>query len=278
VREAANVMSCSNNVKQTALAVHSYESSYGTVPPGWLLGSGSAGGPAGSLMFLLLPYIEQQNVYNQGTSATCGTIIKTFLCPSDPTFLTNMDMDYTSTPQVATGFASGNYRGNIMVFDPNGPASVMNSMPDGTSNTVMLAHHMKLCDGNDPTGVEQGGMIMTDWAAYPNNNYWGTHSFPLFGFKNYAADAKFAGNPIAVKYGTSLPNFTLGAGIGIQTMPSPVGENIGNCILSVAVSPHAGMIVGLGDGSVKNVASTISPNTWKEACTPDDGIALGSDW
>jgi hypothetical protein len=38
------------------------------------------------------------------------------------------------------------------------------------------------------------------------------------------------------------------------------------------------MIVGLGDGSVRIVAPGIRTQTWKNACIPNDGAVLGSDW
>jgi prepilin-type N-terminal cleavage/methylation domain-containing protein len=66
VREAAARVTCSNNLKQLALACHNYESAYNVLPS-----SGqceSTGGDttrytAHSTLVWLLPYIEQENVY-----------------------------------------------------------------------------------------------------------------------------------------------------------------------------------------------------------------------
>src|SRR4051812_37727537 len=69
VREAAARMSCSNNLKQIGLGLHTYESANGYFPTS---GEGnSTTSPPGTWMDIhstytqLLPYIEQSAVYQQ---------------------------------------------------------------------------------------------------------------------------------------------------------------------------------------------------------------------
>src|SRR6516162_11863463 len=56
IREAANRMSCTNNLHQIALAAHNYESTNGRFP------SGTDRAHVGALVYLL-PYMEQDNLY-----------------------------------------------------------------------------------------------------------------------------------------------------------------------------------------------------------------------
>jgi prepilin-type N-terminal cleavage/methylation domain-containing protein len=66
VREAANRMKCSNNLKQFGLAVHSYQDVNGVIPPGSLQIPNvtySWNGDKGSWLVLTLPHMEQDSLY-----------------------------------------------------------------------------------------------------------------------------------------------------------------------------------------------------------------------
>ncbi len=91
-REAARRMQCSNNLKQNGLALHNYESSFKTFPP--------AGIDTNQMSWavMLLPYLEQTNLYNQfdfsqgnwqgpsptfnRTATVKGVNIGSYQCPS----------------------------------------------------------------------------------------------------------------------------------------------------------------------------------------------------
>jgi len=66
-REAARRMQCSNNVKQLGLAVHNFESAYKKLPSSGQCGSTGNTSTAYTIHSVptqLLPYIEQQTLYN----------------------------------------------------------------------------------------------------------------------------------------------------------------------------------------------------------------------
>jgi prepilin-type N-terminal cleavage/methylation domain-containing protein len=59
VREAANRISCANNLHQFGLAFHLYHDSQGTLPPSRLSPS------CATWAVLILPYLEEDNLYRQ---------------------------------------------------------------------------------------------------------------------------------------------------------------------------------------------------------------------
>src|SRR5262245_12072313 len=59
VREAANRMSCTNNLKQIGLGLHNYHDTHRHFPPG---GTTSRNQGLGFLV-IILPYLEQSNLH-----------------------------------------------------------------------------------------------------------------------------------------------------------------------------------------------------------------------
>src|SRR5690242_12281870 len=73
VREAAARAQCSNNLKQLGLAVHNCNDSYRKLPPlyGWFSTANNTpqnNAGIGSVLFHLLPFIEQDTLYKASLS------------------------------------------------------------------------------------------------------------------------------------------------------------------------------------------------------------------
>lgn len=166
IRDAANRILCTNNVKQLSLACHNYESANGTLPP-WAVGTSAE---YGSAHFLLLPYIEQDNLFKQanGNSFNVRTgTVKIFACPNDPTVqggaFTSQAVNYPfngtaplriSVNGIPYGAATYAINGQVVTGQmanghPTGGAMTLNQITDGTSNTLLFAERMAFCAGPD---------------------------------------------------------------------------------------------------------------------------------
>src|SRR5262245_48576350 len=66
VREAAGRVQCMNNEKQISLAVHNFHDAYTQLPSAWT----QTNPYYYNMFFALLPYIEQNNVFNLGMTTT----------------------------------------------------------------------------------------------------------------------------------------------------------------------------------------------------------------
>src|SRR5438105_784469 len=75
VREAANRTKCQNQIRQLSLATHNYASTYQDKLPGL---TNAIPLPAGGvyhvvLLFSLLPYVEEDNLYRLSANVDCWT-------------------------------------------------------------------------------------------------------------------------------------------------------------------------------------------------------------
>jgi prepilin-type processing-associated H-X9-DG protein len=89
-REPARRIQCVNNLKQIALALRAYESTYEVLPPAHTVDA--AGRPLHSWRTLILPYLDQQPLYDSidlskpwndpANAKAYGTVVSTYCCPS----------------------------------------------------------------------------------------------------------------------------------------------------------------------------------------------------
>lgn len=90
VRVAAGRLQCLNNLKQVALALHNYHEHYGAFPPAFTVNE--AGEPLHSWRTLILPFVEQQALYelinlskpwnDPANRKAFETSVSVFCCPS----------------------------------------------------------------------------------------------------------------------------------------------------------------------------------------------------
>jgi prepilin-type N-terminal cleavage/methylation domain-containing protein len=267
VREAAARSQCSNNLKQLGLATLNAASNYAQeLPPAcWYYPSTATTGLKESPLVWLLPFVEQDNFFTQikakgssqywnpGQSGTLvPPLIKTYQCPSDATIKPASTLGYSVSTWASYG-ANGQVFGTIITtpgsptvtnFSWKGGTKIPTDIPDGMSNTIFWSEKLAYCLA--------GGQGGTHLAANGDG-----HWMPLVGTGVSALSPHIQ------------PQFNI--------------INPNSCSYAHPSSSHTGtLLVGLGDGSVRNInqgiSSTTAPYTFNLAMVPNDGLPLGSDW
>jgi prepilin-type N-terminal cleavage/methylation domain-containing protein len=252
VREAAARTQCTNNLKQIGLGLHNMHDTYKYLPyhgNAWPKGATITNGWTSCSVFTaVLPYVEQQALYNNlqtglagvaAVSTVSGTlnVPATLICPSDYSFPTP-----TSGSAMATSYVV-----NSGVFGWQ-YARIPASFTDGTSNTVITMERIANCNA---AAGSSGYNYYT--AVGTNGSVFGFTAAPVVGSLG----------------GIAIPQFS-------PVVPSTTGQVCSSAYPSTA---HAGtMIVGLGDATVRGVTSGISAFTWQYVNTPSSGDLPGSDW
>lgn len=314
IREAANRMSCTNNLKQIGLAAHSYHDANNQFPPAVRMpyaiesndpltgGSANPFGPNWAIF--LLPYIEQQNLYSQANPGSYpgttnltnfaaynlswrqvrGVKVKTFLCPSDSGQDT-LFTDSAGRPSEA-GWARGNYACN-----------------GGSADTD---HHIRGNNGvpQDPyPGLSKGPVMSIDFGCRLGDMPDGTSTTFLFhevriGVNSLDKRGTWAlGMPgasivCAGRSGNPTPNNMLDeadeiegcdgfwyAGIGTRDgMGCRKGAN-NYGMAAQARSRHSGGVSScFADGHIQFVKDTISERTWVLLQSRNDGQIPDNDY
>jgi prepilin-type N-terminal cleavage/methylation domain-containing protein len=293
VRDAANRMSCGNNMKQMGLAVHNYHSTYGSLPllegapngtaNAAVYGIGAPPGTYGTVFFYLLPYLEQNVLYTQAVnsagvgdsmaiSATAALLpystIKVYSCPSDLSPSSNMASQFVGVNGPSTSYAA-----NTVVFNPNTIQSIVQSIPDGTSNTVMFTERFRNCG---LTNYYQPAWTWNSVSSYAPTLPSTTGASPAFGPTTAALGGAFNNANIP---GYTFTQYASGSTIPAGTLAFQTGTTAQTCNPVIVNSAHSGVIqCTLGDGSVKSVTQGVSVQSWFQACFPNDNKIPGSDW
>jgi prepilin-type N-terminal cleavage/methylation domain-containing protein/prepilin-type processing-associated H-X9-DG protein len=295
VRESANRLKCSNNLKQWGLALHNHESAVGYFPA-----FAEYPGTSWSMYARLLPYVEQENLqnlarldllYSDPANANVTPFkVPILSCPSEPNARPKIPSNPTGNTHFPPSYAAN--LGTWLVYNPatgsagDGPFggnrySRFADITDGTSNTVGLAEvkaFQPFLRGsgnpatvpapmpNNPNDVLAYGGILketghTEWVDAKVHETGFTACFPPNTKVAYAANGK--------TYDVDFISSTDSGNPGTPPTYAAVTSR----------SWHTGGVnVLLMDGSVRFVHSSISRATWRAAATASGGELVGSDF
>jgi prepilin-type N-terminal cleavage/methylation domain-containing protein len=307
-REAARRMQCSNNLKQLGIALHTYHDATNGFPAGMGFSAcanavplkaegGSSYGLFGPLI-ALLPYVEQNAVYNRFTSCAqacaSGTVvtidsdtiqswtnakISGYSCPSGTTREDGFK-NYAGIGNIQStnyAYSLGDFPGGTHVEVKNNRGAFglmkqfrsMGSLSDGTSNTVVYSEVIvgnqseKRVKGNTADSVggsEKVSPTIDQCLAVTSDKKVFTNSAFIYG----RGEAWFSGIPSLTAFLTVLPpnspNCNSQGGIDAGSTEYQSG-------IYSASSNHTGGVNTLrGDGSVAFVSDTVSnANTFRAA-------------
>jgi len=166
--------------------------------------------------------------------------LKVYMAPADPTMPASGIVIMLGGPYGGCSYAS-----NYLVFGdiPGGSARIPATFTDGTSNTIVFMNRYTACPMAMMAQGWQMGMCGNppSWPFYPGG---------------MDTPATFPVLP--------LPQMAPGL-----TMCDP---------MLVQSFYASGIMVGLGDGSVRLVSSGVSQYSWNLALNPDDGLTFDNSW
>ncbi|PQO27679.1 prepilin-type cleavage/methylation domain-containing protein [Blastopirellula marina] len=265
-REAARRMSCSNNQKQLALALHNYHDTHGSFPP-MIVREETATDAAWAWSALILPMIEQANIYDTlqvgkqrlvdaaGTTQgpkILGQSLEAFNCPSDARTSDASPRAVAGAPLGLSSYPGVNGTGPRVYYYDEGPTAsasgiftdrvkgyAFRDITDGSSNTMMIGErHFKLPFNTNTT--------YTQWAGTTNGNQDNS------GYYGSMEVAGCTGYPL--------------------NEPEPTNWQFRHWFSSLH---PGGAMFAFADGSVHFLPETIDQNIYQNLSNRSDGKTLG---
>ncbi len=291
-REAGRRSQCQNNLKQIGLALASYESTFGRLPPGGFYPIATVVPDSYSVHTRILPYMEQSSSYqllNFGLAATSQPLvvmqqIPNYVCPSEIKAVPRVSATLTRFP---TTYAYN--VGTWFVWDPNTGLSGdgvfamnqcrrMTDLRDGTSHTVgfaeVEAYQPYLLGGSPPTSL----LVPPPTTPAAALAYGGV--LQTTGHTGWTEGQTFQTGFTFVFTPNTVVSFTNATGTyNVDYISSRDGSSATAYSYDVVTSRsyHSGDMVNvlMMDGSVRPVTSGISLQVWRAAGTPAGGDAAG---
>jgi type II secretory pathway pseudopilin PulG len=272
VREAAARMQSANNLKQIALAVHNYASTFNDRLPAGVDDHNY------SALAHLLPYIEQDNLYKASgipqmkdlddaiNDTVRGVTIKTYLSPLDP-----QEQGPGKWGPTSYQFCAGSkpdLEANNGVFYRKS-AEQIGKIPDGTSNTLLALETFR------GDGAKKATSVLRQHVRLEKKELVGLKDEA--GVKEFMADKNIVGK----RGGSWMDGRFLQATMTITRKFNDERPDVdcgGAGGLSGARTNRTYTQIALCDGSVRTVVNAMSFETWKALATRDGGEALGNDF
>lgn len=297
VREAANRSKCQSNLRQVGLAMHSHHDNKGVMPPQWgEVGPNTVDGYIhGSSFYHILPFIEQNTVFEMGKGRSTSTGRIRYYSWEDGAWPPTPDNPNQTTTPAATN--TNAFRQPIRIYacpsDPSMPATGL----QGTEGVASYASNFQVF-GIPLSTVTTPGTVGS-WNAspkLPDSFADGTSQTIMIterasrsgkvsaaNLANGYANASWTSANYNMRWGysTDITAAVFGAfaqGANADALPQ-IQEVAANVDPTRPNTGHSGGInVCLGDASVKFVGRTVSPTTWWAACTPNGKDIVGGDW
>jgi prepilin-type N-terminal cleavage/methylation domain-containing protein/prepilin-type processing-associated H-X9-DG protein len=289
VREAANRISCANNLKQLALAALNYHDDKKKFPTGLHIVESINGRYANGTCWEveLLPYLEQDNLKRRwdhsdfhnnvagDTNATTAQVLKVLLCPSDALPDPVVYIAWASYPYACGFYGKTSYGGNAGKQSFRPPFATRDGIFfqdsririadvfDGTENTFLFGERSHFDPEYDRLALTTG---------------FGGGS-PLSQFGRWANVFAGAGSLAEHLLSTAVPiNYRVPAGTTAEEFQSLTGA--GNIRLNPFGSGHpGGANFAFADGSVRFLSETIPLDTLQALSTRASGeVVSASDY